>query len=190
MKILLIAGSRVGGTKIGEWIGYELGLTYIHEPFGIWRDTNENPIWDIRNGNVIVKSHSGKELERLKGLGIHWDKTIGLIREDENDCAISMVWAEENGEWHKEYGITNEWISKHQNQIERVKDRIRVWRESILNNTDIELQITYKGIYNTKADMEKLKGYLGINESKYENLLDIKNRYRKDKPIEIKKGLI
>ena len=53
---------------------------------------------------------------------------------------------------------------------------------SNLNNfvkeIDNSLQITYEGIYQNKNDIEKVKKYIGINDLKYVDMLDNKNRYR------------
>ena len=38
--------------------------------------------------------------------------------------------------------------------------------------------VTYEGIYYTKEDIQKIKDYIGITNTKYEHLLDNTNRLR------------
>ncbi len=185
MNVLIVAGSRVGGTKIGEWLSYELGIEYIHEPFAHWRselgiDYNRRKLIKELN-NVIVKVFPGKEFETLtEEIGIKWDKIIGIVRENEEECVQSILMAEDTNVWHSEYSITNEWLESNKERIEENKERVREWNKRIRENPIIGHQITYEGIYNTKTDMESLKEYLGVREWRFDSMLNPKWRYRRD----------
>lgn len=194
MRILIVGGSRVGGTRIGEWIGSELGIEYIHEPISHWRsgigkELNERKI--LKEGNVVVKVFPGEEFEKILNIQKNWDKVIGLIRGNERECAESMVWAEETDVWHEGYRISKEWLRDNEDRIEKSVLNVREWNGRILTNELIGCQITYEGIYETKVDREKLREYLNIGEWKWLNLLEPEWRYRKDKcDVPIKKTLI
>jgi hypothetical protein len=184
MKVLIVAGSRVGGTKIGEWLGYELGIEYIHEPFAHWRDG-----FGIRDGykkirdreDLIVKVFPGIELDTITKENGEWDTIIGLRRENVRECSESIVMAEETNVWHKEYVIDTQWLKDKEVSINEAILRVSEWNERILNDNRIELQISYEGIFNSKGDRDKLKALLGIKEWRFESMLDTEYRYRKEK---------
>jgi len=48
---------------------------------------------------------------------------------------------------------------------------------------NVDISITYEGLYNTKIDLEKIKNYFNISNTKYEYMLNINNRYRNEKNI-------
>ena len=43
---------------------------------------------------------------------------------------------------------------------------------------EIQLFTTYDGIYHTKEDIQRIKDYIGMTNTKYEHLLDNTNRLR------------
>ena len=184
MRILIIAGSRVGGTKISEWLSYELGIECIHEPFAHWRSGDgskvryESRILRGNENGMIVKIFPGSEWEALKDK--EWDLIIGLSRDNLRETAESMVRAESSGVWHNEYEMDGDWIEKNESLIEDGIQRVKEWRDRILNNDRIGLQITYEGIYYTKEDRDKLKTRLGISEWRFDSMLDTEYRYRKE----------
>ena len=183
MRILLIAGSRVGGTRIGEWIGYETNIEYIHEPISEWRNTaeyavNKKKLNDKKSPIIVKIFPDTNEWNRVKDKG--WDKIIGIVRNNEEECVQSILKAEESGEWHKEYYITKEWIEENKNRIEANKSRVREWREWIENNENIQCVISYEGIFNTEEDRTKIKEYIGITNPKCESVLNKELRYRRE----------
>lgn len=195
MNVLIIGGSRVGGTKICEWLGYELSIEYIHEPFAHWRDDvskdiNQKRILRDRVDGMIVKIFPGLEWELLKGM--KWDCIIGLSRENLRETAESMVWAEVGGEWHSDYRIPEEWVKGNEKLIREGIQRAEEWRNRILNNDKVNLQITYEGIYHTKGDRDKLKALLGIQQWRFDTMLNTEYRYRKNGETQpqIKKNII
>ncbi len=186
MRILIVGGSRVGGTRIGEWLSYELGIEYIHEPSAMWRrelgiEQNKRKLHTDITDSVIVKVFPGKELETILRENGNWDKIIGLVRNNEEECAQSIVRAENTNEWHKDYNITNEWLKENEDGINDALIRVREWRDSVVNNPLIECQISYEGIYETKSDRDILKEYLNVKEWVWERILNPEFRYRKDK---------
>ncbi len=192
MKIAIVGGSRVGGTKIGEWLGYELGIEFISEPFVQWRSDKElrdnfKKVYG-RDSSVIVKVFPDSDWDTLKE-SVKWDYIIGLVRDNERECAESGIRAKETNEWHKEYIVDAEWFKDK--DIEEEIERIREWRDKILNDKSIRLQISYEGIFNSKEDKDKVKELLGISEWRFDGMLDRKYKYRKDKIKELnKKSLI
>jgi len=170
MRILIIAMGRSGGYQLNEWLALELNYKMIHEPI-------ENKL-NINGGNIVVKCLLS-EIKNEKNFDFkNWDKIIGLIRTDVRECAISLTSAAERNVWRSAYVITNEWIL---NNIETINQNQR-WIESdnnyISNIKEIGLIVTYEGIYNTKEDIQKIKDYIGISNTKYEHLLDNTNRLR------------
>jgi len=171
MRIGIIAMGRSGGYNLGQWISYELGYPYKHEPYlnGL----------DIEGENVIVKwlytewneIHTKPEM----------DKWIGLWRENVRECAISHLKANELGEWRSPYTLTNEWINERESDINESETQIRIGNHSLKRIPQIESFITYEGIYNSGKDIQKVLKYLDIKAPKYLHLLDSSNRLRKDK---------
>ena len=44
---------------------------------------------------------------------------------------------------------------------------------------EIKILVSYESIYDTKEDIQRIKDYIGIKNTKYEYLLNNKNRLRK-----------
>ncbi len=189
MKILIVAGIRVGGTRIGEWLGFELGIEYIHEPFSDWRIrlgreiSPKNSIKYKREGFVVKVLH-GPELEQILIEHPKWDKIIGLVRENETECAISLTRADEIKQWHEEYYVDEKWLKEKESDIKKMEESVVGIRNEILSDNRIECQITYEGIYHSKSDRDKLKEYLSVDKWRFEEMLNPKYRYRKSAPDE------
>lgn len=170
MRIGIIAMGRSGGYTLGEWLGMELGYHFYHEPYWNELHINENSITKYNMYEVIEGS-----------IKPQFDKTIGLYRNDLRECVISHIRAEESGEWHVPYKITNEWIGEREKHIE---GRIEALKEYLLRLKEIptiQCWVTYEGIYQSGEDIQKLLEYLDIKAPKYLHLLDSSNRLRKDK---------
>jgi flavodoxin len=178
MKILIIAFSRSGGTSLMKWVSSELNLRWIQDPTAEHR--NENKIkeaWKFEN--TVVKINPWEyETEVQK----HFDKTIILIRENLNDIAVSLCKANERNLWHSQYKIDEAWLKQNENRIKEYEaDAERYNKKSLSWKTDDNLLVTYSGIYETGQDIERLKEYLGLNETKYIKILHPDNRYRTNK---------
>jgi hypothetical protein len=170
MRILIIALARSGGYQLNEWLALELGYKMIHEPIR----TKES----IEDDNIVVK-YLINEIENIKDIDFsNWDKIIGLTRTDVRECAISQTKAVETKEWQSPYEVSSEWIIKNQNDIKKFEDLIYSRNKLINAINKIELRVTYEGIYNTKEDIQRIKDYIGITNTKYEHLLDNTNRLR------------
>jgi hypothetical protein len=170
MRILIIAMGRSGGYQLNQWLALELNYKMIHEPI--------NNKLNINGDNIVVKCLLN-EIKNEKNFDFkNWDKIIGLIRTDVRECAISHTSATERNVWRSGYEITNEWIL---NNIETINKNQR-WIESgnnyIINIKEIGLMVTYEEIYDTKDDIDRIKKYIGLVDSKYEHLLDNNNRLR------------
>jgi hypothetical protein len=164
MRILIIALMRSGGYQLNEWLAKELGYEMIHEPIR----TNQS----IEGDNIVVKCLVGEmDIDLTK-----WDKIIGLTREDIWECAKSSVYAEQTKKWHIRYEMTNKWIEDNKENIIKKESNIKNEINFIKELNGIQLQVTYERIYNTKEDIERIKDYIGIKNTKYEYLLDNRNR--------------
>jgi len=174
MRILIIAVGRSGGYQLNKWLSLELNYRMVHEPIKTKESTEgdnivvKHLITDIEEGYVIDYSK--------------WDKVIGLIRTNTNECAISQTMSLQKNQWRVTYDVTDEWIKENETSIKYFEgwadDRIK----SIKEIKEIGLMVTYEGIYNTKEDIDRIKNYIGINTVNYEHLLDNTNRLRnKDK---------
>ena len=142
----------------------------IHEP----NITNESTEGD----NIVVK-HLITDIEKENDIDYkNWDKIIGLIREDVRECAISQTVAIQKDQWRVGYEVTDEWIKENEETIQYYEGWVKDKIQSINQIKEIELMITYEGIYYTKEDIQKIKDYIGISNTKYEHLLDNSNRLR------------
>ena len=170
MRILIIALGRSGGYQLNEWLALELGYKMIHEPI-----YNNKSI----EGNDIVVKYNISEIENRMDIDLtNWDKIIGLTREDVRECAISQTKAVQTNEWRSGYEVSSEWINQNETDIKHFE----YWKNKSIDylNTikEIQLRVTYEGIYNTKEDIQRIKDYIGITSTKYEHLLDNTNRLR------------
>ena len=176
MRILIIALVRSGGHQLNEWLALELGYKMIHEPVR----TNQS----VEGDNIVVK-YLINEIENRTDIKDktkfdfnNWDKIIGLIRNDTMECTLSFVYAGQSNKYHVGYEITNKYIEDNKENIIKVESIIKNEINIIKELNAIELQVTYEGIYNTKEDIQRIKDYIGITNTKYEHLLDNTNRLR------------
>ena len=160
--------ARSGGYGLGEWISTELNYTYYHEPIYNGLSTE---------GNDIVVKYLITEIDKTENALIGWDKIIGLVRENERECAISQTYAVENKEWRRGYKLNSEWISERENTIKGFEEWALIQREFIQNLN--VFNVSYEGIYNRGEDIKRILEYLNIGEPKYLHLLNPSNRLRK-----------
>ncbi len=170
MKVLILAVGRSGGYRLSQWLSMEFGYKQIHEP----KDKNYIP-----NDGEIVKELIIDKPNTIKC----YDKVIGLIRENVDEAAVSQLRGMKSNKWHENYIVTNDWLNDNQNEINETKLDILKLNDSVLNDKDIQLVVTYEKIYNTKEDVEKLKDFLNIKEFNYLNHIDKKYKYRSNKLI-------
>ena len=142
----------------------------IHEP----TKTNESTEGD----NIVVKYLITNIEEEIVIDYKNWDKIIGLTREDVRECAISLTKSLETQEWRKGYNVSEEWVKENETTIQYYEEWANDKIQSINQIKEIELMVTYEGIYNTKEDIQRVKDYIGITSTKYEHLLDNTNRLR------------
>ena len=83
MRILIIAGTRVGGTSFGNWLSLELGIPFSMEP----DNTNNQSKW--LEGDCVTKIIYSIDTPTL--LNNNWDKIIGITRTNLFECAISSL---------------------------------------------------------------------------------------------------
>jgi hypothetical protein len=171
MRIGIIAMVRSGGKNLGDWISAETGYQYIHEPF-----LNKIPI--SSNKNLVVKYLSNEWFELKEKPQM--DKWIGLVRHNHIECAISFVKALKINEWHKPYTLSNEFVNENKSEIEDTMEWVgKEYRKILTEIPQIELLITYEGIYNSGTDILPILNYLNITNPIYTHMLDSNNRLRK-----------
>jgi hypothetical protein len=173
MRILIIALARSGGYQLNEWLALELGYKMIHEP--IYNNQS------IEGNNIVVKYVVNEIKNRTDIFLLNWDKIIGLTRENVRECAISRTKAAQTNdvrEWHSGYEISSEWILENEIDIKKNERWATSGIDYINKINEIELRVTYEGIYDTKEDTQRIKDYIGITNTKYEHLLDNTNRLR------------
>ena len=173
MRILIIALARSGGHQLNEWLALELGYKMIHEP--IYNNQS------IEGNNIVVKCVVNEIKNRMDIDLLNWDKIIGLTRDNIRECAISRTKAEQTNDvrkWHYGYEISSEWIIENEIDIKKNERWANDGINHISRINEIELRVTYEGIYNTKEDIQRIKDYIGITNTKYEHLLDNSNRLR------------
>ena len=170
MRILIIALSRSGGYQLNQWLALELGYKMIHEPIR----TKQS----IDGDNIVVKYLINEIENRMNIDFTNWDKIIGLTRMDVGECAISQTKAVQTNEWRNGYDVNNEWINQNKIHIKHFEEQINNRIDCINKIKEIELSVTYERIYNTKEDIQRIKDYIGIKNTKYEHLLDSTNRLR------------
>ena len=170
MRILIIALPRSGGYQLNEWLATELGYKMIHEP--IWNNKS------IEGNNIVVK-YNISEIENIMDIDFpNWDKIIGLTRKDARECAISQTRAAQTKEWRSGYEVSEEWIIENEIDIKHFEGWANKRNDYLNTIKEIQLKVTYEGIYNTKEDIQRIKDYIGITSTKYEHLLDNTNRLR------------
>jgi len=174
MNICIIAYSRVGGTCFAEWLSKEIGRKYIHEPFN---DHSVNKKIDFKEGNFVIKLEP-EQIDMIPNNNIK----ISIIRENTYECAISNLHSIKTNKWHSFYTIDETWINEHKEELYKLEKRIKIQNNKI-KNMNVDISITYEGLYNTKIDLEKIKNYFNISNTKYEYMLNINNRYRNEKNI-------
>ncbi len=170
MRILIIAIGRSGGTMLNKWLGLELTHKVLNEP--IWNKLS------IDKNDIVVKYHID-EIQEITDIDLtNWDKIIGLTRVDTYDTAISQHRAYQKNEWDCAYKISDEWVKENQLNINENEEKIIKKIELIKEIKEIGIFVTYEGIYNTKEDIQRIKDYIGITNTKYEHLLDNTNGFR------------
>jgi hypothetical protein len=178
MKILIIALARSGGYQLNEWLALELGYKMIHEP--IYNNKS------IEGNDIVVKYNIGEIENRIDIDLSNWDKIIGLMRSDVRECAISSLKAIQRNEWRGGYELSDEWIIENEIDIKHFEGWVNERIDYINNIKEIQLMVTYERIYNTKEDIQRIKDYIGITNTKYEHLLDNTNRLRNRSKIKRK----
>ncbi len=187
MKILIIADSRTGSTNLTNWIGYEFGSTIIHEPYNPWRKDNpEIKLLKMKNVCVKINPHDVKDtIPDITTFQNNFDKVVLLMRTNFREQSISLLHAENSGDWHSSYFLDDEWLKKNEDKIKKYEDQlIERNKETLRWKTENNILITYEGIYIDKGDLPILKKYLGLEKTKYEDImLSDKQKYRKHNPL-------
>lgn len=168
MRILIIAGTRVGGTSFGNWLSLELGVPFCMEPDSI----NNNHSWI--NGDCVTKIIYSVNTKNY--INNNWDKIIGITRSNLFECAISSLWGGDNKSGHNKYIIPDDWVDTN---IDRIHKEMKVIENMNMCITNIPIfQVTYENIFDNKTDINRIKDYVGLTNLNYLNFLDKSNRLR------------
>ena len=170
MRILIIAGTRVGGTAFSNWLAMELGIPFVMEP----DSTENNNEWN--NGECVTKIIYSDNESVKNYMTKNWDYIFGITRQDTFDCTISGVWSGNHKTAHNKYKIPNKWVEENIDEI-KMQESVTIGRQKNIKSLPI-IQLTYEKIFNTQEDIEQIKNILGISKTKYEHILSIENRLR------------
>jgi hypothetical protein len=172
VRILILSHTRCGSTTLCKWLSKELDIELDETPY------NKNLFnFVFKKENIIRKIVIEEYIPTNEDIN-KFDKVICLSRENNIDIAISFINADNKGRWHDAYEITNEWIKDNQNKIietvykyEHLKNRLK--------NKNL-FQITYENVYINKTDVNRVIGYLNIENPKHLDMIDYDKKYRKD----------
>ena len=188
MRILLIAPPRSGSTTFSRWLSKELNLKWISEPFNNNQLNNIQLIFEFHNKNNIIAKITGNEYIHTQKDKL--DLIIGLTRSNIVECSISFTKAllenKTKEEWHTQYVLTDKWILENTVEIEKNKKGINKQIENIINNLDIDIQLTYEDVYYDKIKITELYDLLKLKTLNYSYMLDNDKKYRKDNNVFIK----
>jgi hypothetical protein len=182
MRVLIIAGGRTGGKRFSQWLSMETGYEWIHEPFFHPDNTNRK----FNKDNTIVKLLVSEFFELTPENYIDsFDKIIGLSRNNTMDTAISQTYGELNNLWQENYKINETWIDENKSLIEFNEKMAIETNESLSKIENIELRITYEGLFYDKIighkyckDVERIMEYINLDSIKYPQWIDNSFRYR------------
>jgi hypothetical protein len=174
MNICILSYSRCGGTTFANWLAKEINIKYIHEPF----NKKHNSIY--KNINFLVDEYVIKlepdHLDKIPGDKI----TIGLIRENVYDCAISNLKALQTNRWHSAYKVDNNWLKKNEIELKELSKNITIQNFKI-KQLKLNSIVSYEGLYETGEDIKKIQNLLNIKILKYPELMDNSLKYRNGK---------
>ena len=180
MRILLIAPPRSGATTFSNWLSKELNLKWINEPFNNNQLNNIELIFEFHTKHNIIAKITGNEYIHTQK--DKWDLIIGLTRSNVDECSISFTKAllenKTKDEWHTKYVLTNKWILENSVEIEKNKKEINTQIENIINNLDIDIQLTYEDVYYDKIKINKLYDLLKLKTLNYSYMLNNDKKYR------------
>lgn len=180
MRILLIAPPRSGATTFSNWLSKELNLKWINEPFNNNQLNNIELIFEFHTKHNIIAKITGNEYIHTQK--DKWDLIIGLTRSNVDECSISFTKAllenKTKDEWHTQYVLTNKWILENSVEIEKNKKEINTQIENIINNLDIDIQLTYEDVYYDKIKINKLYDLLKLKTLNYSYMLNNDKKYR------------
>lgn len=168
MRILIIAGTRVGGTTFSNWLAMELGIPFVMEP----DSTQNNNEWN--DDACVTKIIYGDNIKNH--MNKNWDYIFGITRNNTFDCTVSGIWSGLYKTAHNKYKIPPKWIEENIEEIKK-QESIIIDRHENIKSLPI-VQLTYEKIFNTQEDIEQIKNILGISKTKYEHILSIENRLR------------
>jgi hypothetical protein len=174
MNICILSYSRYGGTTFGNWLSKEFNVRYIHEPF----NKNHNSIY--KNVNLLTNKYVVKlepeDLNKIPGDKI----TIGLIRENTYECAISNLKALQTNRWHSPYNVDDNWLKKNEIQLKELSKNIAI-QNFKMKELKLNILVSYEGLYETREDIKKIQNLLNIKTPKYLELMDNSLKYRNGK---------
>jgi hypothetical protein len=174
MNICILSYGRTGGTRFCEWINKELNRIYIHEPF----NKTHNSIY--KNINFLTDEYVIKlepeDLDKIPGDKI----TIGLIRENVYDCAISHFKAIQTNRWHCPYKVDDDWLKKNKLKLEQLSKKITI-QNFKMKQLKLNSIVSYEGLYETGEDIKKIQNLLNIKIPKHTYLMNKSFRYRNGK---------
>jgi hypothetical protein len=184
MKILLHTDYRTGSKSLGEWLSFELGLTYYHE---LLNPKFKNMYLDVKLtdlDNCVVKISSGDEWNYEKQKTF-FDKRIVLIREDTKSQAESLLWGDVHNKWHNTiinnkwdisyYKIDDKFLIDNKDKIDLIENSIKITNDYFKSLNEC-LLITYEELYYSSIGKEKISNYLTFTPKT--NIANLQNKLR------------
>ena len=192
MRILIITHERSGGQSLSKWLAKELNYELIHEPYHPIHCSMEHLENSYKLDNIVVKMLIGELKYCQLNLDIlcnSFNKVISLIREDSVSSAISRTFSSLNDMWADEYEINSEWIGDNVYEIVRGYNSIENQKEQLIKLP--VFQVKYENIYQNTDDIKRIKSYLLLGETEFEEkFLSPNKRYRNNKTNEEDKKTI
>lgn len=173
MRILVLSHTRCGSTVLCKWMSKELGIDLNETPY-------DKKTFDlIFDQSDVIRKIVAEEYIPTEDIINKFDKVVCLSRENSMDSAISFISARNSELWHTEYEVENDWIESNRDIIIESMYRYDHLKDRYLKNKNT-FQITYENIFINKEDINRLIGYLGIENPCHLEMLNYDNRYRKD----------
>jgi LPS sulfotransferase NodH len=178
MKILILSHTRCGSTTLCKWLSNELNFELDETPYDC-KHFN-----DVFEKNNIIRKIVVEEYFPTNDVIVKFDKVIFLSRRNNTDVAISYITANNIGEWHVEYEVTNEWIDENNIKIINISNYINRLKMKLKGY--VGFHVTYEDIYVNKSSINDILEYMNIDNPKYLEQLDYSKKYRKDNNIFVK----
>ena len=171
MRVAIVTYGRTGSTSLFNYIQNSLQLHGINEPYNtrVKRRFTEQDIWEK---NLIVVKFMFPDTKFINKIQKTFDKIIYLTRENHKEAAESHAHSTISDKWDKKYAYEAPPADYIDHYI-----IVKTEQKEFINSLG-GFQVTYEEIYYRRTGIARINKYLNINDSKFINILDLKNKYR------------